>query len=128
MSRPVVPRPLRNVRKSPFALTLSVMATKTVVHRDVWGHEREGYVDQREVAYAAAKPAMAASAPSPWVWLEERLGPMGSAAGIVWGVQVLTSHVSHWDAVWETPGPLEVSAIGILIWLHAKWRRSVRLR
>jgi hypothetical protein len=24
-----------------------------------------------------------------------------------------------------TPGPLGLAAIGILIWLHAKWRRSV---
>ena len=25
------------------------------------------------------------------------------------------------------PGPLEICALGVLIWLHAKWRRLVRL-
>ena len=103
------------------------MATKTIVHRDAWGHEREGYVENRVVAYAPAKAAAASTGIS-WTWLEERLGSLGAAAGVTWGVQVATWHFADRSPLWETPGPLEVTAISLLIWLHAKWRRSVRLR
>ena len=125
-SRPVCP--LRNVRDPLFALTLFFMATKTVLHRDSWGHEREGYSEDRRVAYAPAKAAAAPSTGIPWAWLEERIGWLGGAAGIIWSVQVATSHLPNRDALWETRGPLELCGISILIWLHAKWRRSVRLR
>jgi hypothetical protein len=56
---------------------------------------------------------------------EERLGSLISSAGLMWGTQVLTVDIHDLDSLMKTPGPLEVCAIGILIWLHAKWRRSV---
>ena len=102
------------------------MATKTIAHRDVWGHEREGYTEQREVAYAPAK-SVSATLPPSWLRIEENLGSLGASAGVVWGVQVATSHLPNIEALLETPGPLEVCALSALIWLHAKWRRSVRL-
>ncbi|MBZ5647562.1 MAG: hypothetical protein LAN37_10095 [Acidobacteriia bacterium] len=102
------------------------MVTKTVVHRDVWGHEREGYTDKRRVAYAPVESVSAPSATS-GLRFEEQLGLLCASGGIMWGVQVFTSHLPNLNALWETRGPLEVCAIGALIWVHAKWRRSVRL-
>lgn len=53
---------------------------------------------------------------------------MISAAGVIWAVQLGTVHYSGMEFLSLPVGPLEISAIGILVWLHAKWRRSVILR
>jgi hypothetical protein len=59
---------------------------------------------------------------------EERLGSLISAGGVIWGVQEGTKGLADlWKFSILPPGPLEVCAIGILIWLHAKWRRSLRV-
>jgi hypothetical protein len=58
---------------------------------------------------------------------EERLGSLVASAGLIWGTQVLTANIHDLDSLTRTPGPLEVCALGILIWLHAKWRRSVHV-
>lgn len=56
---------------------------------------------------------------------EERIGSLIAAAGIIWAVYVITHNFAgDWRFQDLTPGPLPVCAIGILIWLHAKWRRS----
>lgn len=104
------------------------MSSKRVVHRDVWGHEREGYSAHRpQVAYAPAKLAAEASAPH-WLHWEERLSSMGAGLGVLWGVHVSATHPNVLDALWETTGPLELCAVASLFWLHAKWRRSTQLR
>ncbi len=57
---------------------------------------------------------------------EERTGSLIAAGGIIWGVYLLTHSFTgtiNYDVL--TPGPLGAAAVGILIWLHAKWRRSV---
>jgi hypothetical protein len=58
---------------------------------------------------------------------EERLGALIAAAGTVWTAYAATL---DYDILWRMkilpPGPLEVCALGILVWLHAKWRRSTR--
>ena len=104
------------------------MATRTIVHKDSWGHEREGYAEDRVVSYAPARTPSAGSLNIPWAWIEERLGSLGVAAGVIWGVQAATTHLANRAAFWETPGPLEVCGFSLLVWLHAKWRRSVHLR
>ncbi|HYG97861.1 MAG TPA: hypothetical protein VD837_01930 [Terriglobales bacterium] len=56
---------------------------------------------------------------------EERIGSLIAAAGIIWAAHGVTSNP---DALYTLPlqqGPLELCGIGILIWLHGKWRRSV---
>jgi len=59
---------------------------------------------------------------------EERLGSLLSAAGVIWGVQEATKDLAHlWKFSILPPGPMEVCALGVLIWLHAKWRRSVKI-
>ncbi len=98
------------------------------MHRDVWGHEREGYSsDHRQVAYAPVKPSAGPAIPN-WLHWEERLGSLAAGIGVVWGVHVAATHLRIVDSLWETSGPLELCAISTLIWLHAKWRRSTRLR
>ena len=58
---------------------------------------------------------------------EERFGSLIAAGGTVWMVYVATidySNLLHLRIM--PPGPLEVCAIGVLAWLHAKWRRSIK--
>ncbi len=56
---------------------------------------------------------------------EERLGSLIAGAGIIWAVYVATHNFAgDWHLQDLIPGPLPVCAIGILIWLHAKWRLS----
>lgn len=118
---------IRNLHLLCFRAKLAVMASKGVIHRDPWGHEREGYTyDRPQIAYAPARPATTLATSR--VHWEERLGSIGAGLGIIWGVHVSMTHPRILDALWETPGPLEACAIGALIWLHAKWQRSTRLR
>jgi hypothetical protein len=56
---------------------------------------------------------------------EERLGSLVAAGGIIWAVQASVSHLRELSTLILPQGPLEVCAVGILIWIHAKWRRSV---
>jgi hypothetical protein len=59
---------------------------------------------------------------------QERLGCLISAAGVIWAVNEATKDFAGlWKFSVLPPGPLEVCAIGILIWLHAKWRRSLTI-
>ncbi len=58
---------------------------------------------------------------------ESRLGSLIAAGGIIWAAHTSTSGFVNLQALFPLPpGPMEVCGIGILIWLHAKWRRSVR--
>ena len=60
---------------------------------------------------------------------EIRLGSIIAATGLIWAVRLATSNFTGLDAFSfaRLPrGPLEVCAAGVLIWLHAKWRKSVR--
>ena len=69
-------------------------------------------------------------------WLE-RLGSIMAGGGIAWSVHVATRNMDFNDMmIWQNTfrkimlqtGPLEVCAIGVIIWLVAKWRRSVAIR
>ena len=56
---------------------------------------------------------------------EERLGSLIAAGGTVWGVYVASvDYNSLWHVQIMQPGPVEVCLLGILVWLHGKWRRS----
>jgi len=62
--------------------------------------------------------------------IEVRIGSVIAAAGLIWAAKIVTDNFTGIDAFSfaRLPrGPLELCAIGILIWLHAQWRRSVRL-
>jgi len=94
---------------------------------DDWPQERVGYTDVRHGEYAPT-PTTRRNQPLTLVRVEEILSSLIAAAGVIWGVRIATTNPSNLDALCQTPGPLEVCAIGILVWLHAKWRRSVSTR
>jgi hypothetical protein len=59
---------------------------------------------------------------------EEILGSLIAAAGIIWGIAEATKDFAGLLKLrLLPPGPLEVCALGVLLWLHAKWRRSIRV-
>lgn len=99
-----------------------------------WDAGREGYVPTPSAgkvyaAYAQTKPAGKQSAKGGFLSIrgEERFGSLIGAAGVIWGVYVAThDYASLWKFDITSPGPLEVCALGILAWLHAKWRRSLK--
>ena len=60
---------------------------------------------------------------------EARLGSIVAAGGVIWTAQVATDHFTSLANLFPLPpGPMEVCAIGVLVWLHAKWRVSVQPR
>ncbi len=91
---------------------------------------REGYVRSPDkfVPVVGVKPSKSAktSGPQQSIRTQIRLASLLAAAGTIWAVYVSTT---DYDSLWRMqimpPGPVEVCALGILLWLHAKWRRSL---
>jgi hypothetical protein len=97
-----------------------------------WDRGREGYLDlpQKPVYAAVAKPAQKSKGQEPLLSIstEVRVGSLITAGGMIWGVYAATLHFSGaLNLELIPPGPIEVCALGILVWLHAKWRRSTKV-
>jgi len=116
----------------PILWQLGVVAKSD--HNDYidWDSQREGYVDNRSkyipvVAIPKTQPKKKAEQGSLLgIRTEERLGSLMTAGGMAWLVYVATQDLNHiWKLNILDPGPVEICAVGILIWLHAKWRRSI---
>jgi len=98
-----------------------------------WDARREGYVDNRskyipvvEIPKTPKKKSGQGNLQS--IRLEERLGSLVAAGGTAWLVYVATQDFNHmWQMRIMPPGPLEVGSLGVLLWLHAKWRRSIKV-
>ncbi len=93
---------------------------------------REGYVASPRTAAPVSVPKTARKSGGQRhrfsVLGEERLGSLIAATGAIWVTYVATvDYANLWQFQILPPGPLEVCALGILTWLHAKWRRSARL-
>jgi hypothetical protein len=92
-----------------------------------WESQREGY-DNSRARQIPARSAKQTDSSLLSVRGEERLGSLIAAAGTIWAVYVATH---DYDNLWRMqimpPGPVEVCALGILAWLHAKWRRSTKV-
>ncbi len=93
--------------------------------RDFWPTEREGYADNLRPAYAAVR-----ATPTPrrnnLIRMEERVGSLIAGGGLCWAAWAVTHNleaVAQAKAGLWPLGPLELCATGILIWMHAKWRR-----
>ncbi len=112
--------------------TLEIVAKSHQSDYIDWDARREGYVDSRakfEPVVQVRKPAK----PAPLardlqsIRREERFGSLLAAAGTIWAVYVAThDYNSLWRMQIMPPGPVEVCLLGILAWIHAKWRRSTR--
>ena len=87
--------------------------------------EKVGY----NVNYVAPRAVKSVERISFWgrIRTEERIGSLTFWGGVCWAVQIATKDIATLFRLLLAPGPLEVCAIGLLIWLHAKWRRSVRV-
>ena len=87
--------------------------------------ERLGY----EVRYATPIAVKSIERISFWrrISTEERFGSLTFWGGVCWAVQIVTKDIANVYRLLLTPGPLEVCAGGLLVWLHAKWRRSVSI-
>jgi hypothetical protein len=58
---------------------------------------------------------------------EVRLASLIAAGGMIWAIYVATVDYNDlWHMKIMPPGPVEVCALGVLMWLHAKWRRSLK--
>jgi hypothetical protein len=97
-----------------------------------WDRGREGYVasSNRFVPVVEIpKPPKKRSSDGNLLSIraEERVASLIAAAGMIWGVYVATVDYNNlWRMQIMPPGPVEVCALGILAWLHAKWRRSLK--
>ena len=56
---------------------------------------------------------------------EENLGILIAMGGILWAAFQFHQYLLRLSPLRFRAEPLEVCALGILIWLHAKWRGSV---
>ena len=98
-----------------------------------WDAGREGYVQGRDKFVPVVdvrKPAKKASGEGNLLSIraEERFGSLLAAGGMIWMVYVATTDLDNlWHMRIMPPGPLEVCALGVLAWLHAKWRRSIKV-
>ncbi len=97
-----------------------------------WDRGREGYVDTKPVNTFVVTPKSKRTLSQDErkiiaIRREERFGSLIAAAGVIWAVYVGTKDYSSlWHVQLNPPGPLETCALGILAWLHAKWRRSLK--
>jgi hypothetical protein len=95
--------------------------------REEWPFEREGYSDMPQTAYAAAPPSNVAPA-SHSGRLEAFLGSVVAGCGAVWAAQVAAQAGFSPAALTLNSRPLELTAFGILLWLHGKWRKATQVR
>jgi len=89
--------------------------------------EREGYVKRNSPAYPAIHLAEKDTPKQSWISTraEEGFGALVVIAGGVWAVYVVAvQQMSPWHFQFVPPGPAEVCALGVLIWLHSKWRHA----
>jgi len=92
---------------------------------------REGYIHRPNNFVPVVEMPKTRKPPSRGGFLsirgEERLGSLLAAAGTIWMVYVATVDYNNlWRMQIMPPGPLEVCVLGVLAWLHAKWRRSIK--
>ena len=88
-----------------------------------WNEGRDGYVP-------VPKPAGKANERQFFLRIrtEELFGSLLAAAGTIWATYIATKdYTSLLHMQIMPPGPVEVCALGILVWLHAKWRRSMKV-
>lgn len=97
-----------------------------------WDRGREGYLDlpQKPVYAPVSKPAVKTKDQSSLLSIsaEERFGSLITGAGMIWGAYQASIHFTGVFTLELVPAaPIEVCALGILVWLHAKWRRSTKV-
>lgn len=60
---------------------------------------------------------------------EAIIGSLIAAGGMIYAVHVITKNFTGWSSVTlPSGGPMEIVALGTVIWLHGKWRSMTRVR
>ena len=104
------------------------VSRRTRSEKDLWPVEREGYSDVHCMAYASVRQT-ALLKQRRWLPIEtqERMSTLIVVAGMIAAAHAAISDSSGVLRLrLFPPGPMEICAIGVLIWLHAKWRRLVK--
>jgi hypothetical protein len=94
-----------------------------------WDKGRDGYVNSRTAYVPNPKPAAKPSGTRYFLSIsaEERVGSLIAAGGTIWAAYVATvDYAGLWRMQIMPPGPVEICILGVLAWLHAKWRRSTK--
>ncbi len=104
-------------------------STSARTTKDLWPAERKGYTDVRRVAYAPVSetplPKQHRGLP---IEIQERMSTLIVLAGMIAAAHAAIGNFSGVLRLDLLPtGPLEVCALGVLLWLQAKWRRLVRI-
>jgi hypothetical protein len=72
--------------------------------------------------------ALLDSRPTMNAFWEARIGSLVAAGGVIWAVHIGTLHYTGAANVHVPADPLLVCSVGIVLWLHAKWRNTVTLK
>ncbi len=59
---------------------------------------------------------------------QERIASLIAAGGLIWGVHTATQHFTSLDKLQLNMDAVYTAVLGIVLWLHAKWRRSLDMR
>ena len=95
-----------------------------------WDKRHPGYDNLPKAYVPGPKPAAKAGGGGYFfsIAAEERFGSLIAASGTMWAAYVATvDYAGLWRMQIMPPGPVEVCILGVLAWLHAKWRRSTKI-
>ncbi|HWY20919.1 MAG TPA: hypothetical protein VNX26_06825 [Candidatus Acidoferrum sp.] len=93
-----------------------------------WDKGRDGYINSPTAYVPVPKPAASGRRYLLSIAAEERFGSLIAAGGTIWAAYVATvDYAGLWRMQIMPPGPVEVCILGVLAWLHAKWRRSAKV-
>jgi hypothetical protein len=95
--------------------------------REAWPAEREGYSEAPAAAYSPAGRAAVQSSGGSSIRMEGLLGGLMTLGGAGWISYVVMNGMQVSALVWNSH-PVELTGIGLLIWLHAKYRRATRVK
>ena len=118
---------LRNLERNGRKVD-NVRCMSTAIRResDFWPEHAERGVPQQHIHVRSSSNS--------WLWnvlfsprTETRVGSLTAAAGLIMAAHSGTVQLSSLATFTFPPGPLETCAIGLLVWIHAKWRRATRL-
>jgi hypothetical protein len=60
---------------------------------------------------------------------ESILGSLIASGGMIYAIHIITKNFTTWSAITlPSGGPIEIVALGVVVWLHGKWRSMIRVR
>jgi hypothetical protein len=60
---------------------------------------------------------------------EALIGSLIATGGMIYAIHIITKNFTSWSEITlPRGGPIEIVALGAVLWLHGKWRSSTRVR